>query len=143
MDFPQTTKLAFTIGRLAREGGVSIETVRFYQRRGLLDQPKKPATGGFRLYGDEDLTRLRFIKSAQQLGFSLTEIGELIDHVKHGNCDATRTLTNKKLHAIESQAEELRRVAQTLRSLVAECQDHPNCTDACPVIRKLRSNIWS
>lgn len=140
MDCPQSGRFTYTIGRLARDAGVSIETVRYYQRRGLLDQPKKPDTGGFRLYGDEDLTRIRFIKSAQQLGFTLTEIGELLGYVRTGNCGATQDLAHRKLRAIESQAEALERVAGTLRRLVGECSS--GCTDACPIIHKLKSNDW-
>lgn len=139
MDFPSSSRQAFTIGRLAREAGVSIETVRYYQRRGLLDQPKRPATGGFRLYGDEDLTRIRFIKSAQQLGFTLTEIAELLNHVRTGNCSGTRTLAKDKLRMIETQAEELKRVAQTLRGLVAECQGG-KCDEACPIIHRVHGS---
>ena len=74
--------LSMTIGGLAREGGVGVETVRFYQRRGLLGTPDRPTgtgtTGGVRRYDAEDVRRLRFIRSAQAAGFTLEEIGELL-----------------------------------------------------------------
>ena len=78
----------FTIGRLAREAGVNIETIRYYQRRGLLPQPGRPLQG-FRRYGDEALARLRFIKRAQQLGFTLREIKELLA-IGKGSCAPPR-----------------------------------------------------
>ena len=71
-------KMALRISDLAREGGVGVETVRFYQRKGLLDAPEGEATGG-RHYGSEDVRRLRYIRQAQTAGFTLAEIAELID----------------------------------------------------------------
>lgn len=125
----------FTIGTLAREAGVNVETVRYYQRRGLLRQPQKPL-GGVRSYGEGDLSRLRLIKRAQQLRFTLAEIMTLVVHVENGDCRATKTLANNKLEAINSQLDVLAKVRDTLMSLVAECSGE--CPKSCPVIHGFR-----
>lgn len=131
-----TRKAMLTIGKLAREAGVSVETVRYYQRRGLLDQPSKPEMGGYRSYTGNDVGRLRFIKHAQQMGFSLSEIGELIAHVEDTNCHATKVLAEKKLKTIETQLEALEKIRETLKDLVTACRR--DCPTACPVIRRFK-----
>ncbi|MDD5329747.1 MAG: MerR family transcriptional regulator [Sulfuricella sp.] len=130
-----TRKAVLTIGKLARDAGVSVETIRYYQRRGLLVQPSKPEMGGYRSYGESDAGRVRFIKHAQQMGFSLAEIGELIEHVDDTNCHAARVLSEKKLKVIETQLEALEKIRETLRSLVGECRR--DCPQNCRVIQKL------
>lgn len=124
-----------TIGKLARELEVSVETIRYYQRRGLLNQPSKPKMGGFRAYGEADVARVRFIKRAQLMGFSLAEISELIVHMEDTNCHAAKTLAEAKLKVIETQLVELERIQETLKSLVVSCRR--DCPHACPVLRKL------
>ncbi len=128
-------KGVLTIGKLAREVDVSVETIRYYQRRGLIAQPGKPKMGGFRAYGESDVVRMRFIKRAQQMGFSLAEISELIVHMEDTNCHAAKTLAEAKLKVIETQLEELGRIQETLKSLVVSCRR--DCPHACPVLRKL------
>ena len=88
---------AFTIGRLAKAADVNIETIRHYQRQQLINTPEKPL-GGFRHYPDNDVDRIRFIKRAQQLGFSLKEIRELLNlrSDSTANCDEMCLLTEKK-----------------------------------------------
>ena len=86
----------FTIGAFADAGGVNVETIRFYQRKGLLTEPEKPL-GGIRRYGLEDVTRVRFIKSAQRLGFSLEEIAELLRLEDGAHCQEASSLATRKL----------------------------------------------
>ena len=93
-----------TIGTLARKAGVNIETIRYYQRRGLLQEPPKPVEG-YRLYPLESVQRILFIKRAQRLGFSLEEIINLLQ-LGEGNCNETKTLAMQKLSAIETRLEE-------------------------------------
>lgn len=127
-------KVMLTIGKLAREAEVSVETIRYYQKRGLLIQPSKPEMGGFRTYSERDVGRVRFIKRAQQLGFTLSEISELVIHTDNKNCQAAKMLTEKKLKTIEIQLEALEKIRATLKSLVVDC--HSECTQSCPVLRK-------
>lgn len=131
-----TRKAGLTIGKLAREAGVSVETIRYYQRRGLLIQPSKPEIGGYRTYGESDAGRVRFIKHAQQMGFSLAEIAELTAHVDNTNCHATKILAKKKLKTIETQLEALEKIRETLKTLVIEC--HRDCPHNCQVIRRFK-----
>ena len=112
---------ALTIGALAGASNVNVETVRYYQRRGLLAEPARPL-GGHRRYGIDDVKRIRFIKRAQQLGFSLEEISQLLAlEKKGGNCRETRGLAEKKLAMIETRIADLSRMQQLLKELVAEC----------------------
>ena len=85
-----------TIAGLAREGGVGVETVRFYQRRGLLPEPERPM-GSVRRYGPNEVGRLQFIRRAQAMGFSLDEIAGLLEVKGQRACEQTRRLTEKKL----------------------------------------------
>lgn len=134
-----TRKIGLTIGKLAREAGVSVETIRYYQKRGLLLQPNKPEMGGYRSYCEEDVGRLRFIKHAQQMGFSLAEIVELLTHIDEMNCHATKVLAEKKLKTIEDQLVALEKIRTNLRTLVKECRR--DCPHNCPVIHKLYSGF--
>ncbi len=109
-----------TIGRLAREAGVNVETVRYYQRRGLLPEPPRPA-GGIRRYPHATVARIRFIKRAQRLGFTLTEIGELLS-LGDGHCDEVQALARRKCAAIEARIRDLETMAVALRALLSQCE---------------------
>ena len=91
-----------TIGIFAKRAGVNVETIRFYQRKGLLLEPKKPY-GGIRRYSHADIARLRFIKSAQQLGFSLDEIAELLRLEDGAHCGEARELAERKLEDVRNK----------------------------------------
>lgn len=125
-----------TIAGLARLGGVGIETVRYYQRRGLLKVPKRPATGGlgggFRRYGEEDVRRLRFIRSAQQAGFSLTEISKLIRLHATNDRSRARDLAQKRIAALDKQIAELEAARASLRNLARACSAGP--AGPCPIL---------
>jgi MerR family mercuric resistance operon transcriptional regulator len=124
---------ALTIGRLARAAGVHVETIRYYQRRGLLATPRKPP-GGIRLYPPETLARLRFIKRAQQLGFALREIRELLA-LGGGRCTDTRQLAETHLAQIEQRLRDLGKMRRTLAGLIRRCRSGRERT--CPIVETL------
>lgn len=109
-----------TIGRLAAEAGVNVETVRYYQRRGLMPEPPKPR-GGFRTYGEEAVARLRFIQRAQRLGFTLREVAELLA-LGDGACDAVRERAAAKRGEIEARIRDLEAMQAELGELERRCR---------------------
>ena len=111
-----------TIGALARRAGIGVETIRFYERRGLVPRPPRPATG-FRAYPEKTLARVRFIRQAQALGFTLKEIAALLAlRVAPGtDCAAVRTRAAAKLADVEARLAELERLRGALARLVAAC----------------------
>lgn len=122
-----------TIGQLARAGGVNVETVRYYQRRGLLITPGKPVSG-VRRYTAETLGRLRFIKRAQELGFTLREIAELLK-LGDGSCQETRTIAERRLADIEARIHDLESMRDTLGKLIHTCR--AGNRPPCPIIASL------
>lgn len=127
--------VALTIGKLAKDAGVNVETIRYYQRRGLLDEPAKPL-GGHRRYPDDMVKRLRFIKRAQALGFTLTEVGGLLTLDKPGACTETRALAARKLALIQQKMADLAAMQHVLAGLVQQC-DAGDGRAACPIIEVL------
>jgi MerR family mercuric resistance operon transcriptional regulator len=120
-----------TIGGLAKAAGVGVETVRYYQRRGLLPEPARSA-GEIRRYGDEELKRLRFIRSAQAAGFTLNEIGELLELSASDDRPRARELAQSRVAAIDAKIEELRTARNALAALAAECAKQRG--GACPIL---------
>ena len=116
-----TKKTKFTIGRLAHVAGVNIETVRYYQKIGLLQQPEKPKLGGFRTYSESDVWRIRLIKRAQELEFTLAEIARLIDLVESGDCDSLRREAAAKIAAIDTQIDALASSRTQLVKMIERC----------------------
>jgi MerR family mercuric resistance operon transcriptional regulator len=110
---------SLTVGALAKAGGVGVETIRFYQRKGLLATPTRD--GGIRRYAPEDLRRLRFIRQAQGAGFTLEEIGELLALDAGEDRPRVRELATARLQALDGKIAELDRARQALRRLAAEC----------------------
>ena len=127
-----------TIGRLAKAAGVNVETIRYYQRRGLVDEPSKPL-GGHRRYAPSAATRVRFIKRAQQLGFTLEEVTALLRLEDGQSCRETRVLAERKLAVIEERIADLDRMRRLLKGLIAECVagQRPR---SCPIIATLTAN---
>lgn len=123
---------SFTISRLAAFADVHVETVRYYQRQGLLPQPVRPA-GGVRRYGQEELTRLQFIRRAQRMGFSLQEIAGLLEVTGRLACEQTRQLTERKLADVRLRLGELRQLERELLGLIAECSQ-ATAGDCCPTL---------
>jgi len=124
-----------TIGRVAEAAGVNVETIRFYQRLGLLAEPTRPP-GGVRRYGGEFVSRLRFVKRAQQLGFSLAEIQRLLALEDPQSCGKARSLAAEKLALVEARLADLARMRNVLKELVARC-DVRRGKVACPIIATL------
>jgi MerR family mercuric resistance operon transcriptional regulator len=114
--------MTMTIGKLAEAGGVGVETVRYYQRRGLLEEPERGALyGGVRRYGEPDLRRLRFIRSAQAAGFTLEQIAELLDLNARNDRPRARELARERLEALDAKIAELSQARDALRKLAHEC----------------------
>ena len=126
------TTLAMTIGRLAAAAGVHVETVRYYQRRGLLHEPSR-ALGSVRRYGTEDVGRLQFIRRAQAMGFSLDEIAGLLEVKGQRACEQTRLLTERKLTEVRQRLQDLRRLEADLEMMVEQCH-HVSKGAACPTL---------
>jgi MerR family mercuric resistance operon transcriptional regulator len=110
---------SLTVGALAAAGGVGVETIRFYQRRGLLPTPTRD--GGIRRYGGDDLRRLRFIRQAQTAGFTLEEIGELLALDAGEDRARVRLLAARRIEALDARMAELQRARDSLQRLAAEC----------------------
>ncbi|MCL4690064.1 MAG: Hg(II)-responsive transcriptional regulator [Burkholderiales bacterium] len=125
-----------TIGALAEGAGVTVETIRFYQRKGLLPAPDKPP-GGIRRYDGAVVDRLRFIKAAQRLGFSLEEVGELLELDDGSNCRQVREKAERKLGDVRGKLAELSRIEGVLADLVARCRVERGRM-RCPLIAELR-----
>lgn len=121
MDIGPNAKAKLTIGRLARAGGVSVTTVRYYQRRGLIRLPEKPPSGSFRSYGERDLERLLLIRQTQELGFTLSEIAVLIRHIEERNCQAVLTLVDRKRQDVARQIATLTAMRKALERLAESC----------------------
>lgn len=124
-----------TIAGVAAAAEVSVETVRYYQRRGLLHQPVRPL-GGVRRYASADVDELRFIKRAQGMGFTLEEIRSLLKLRRQDACQATRALALSKLQLIDTNIRELKRLRKELAKLVTACNANTRESD-CPVIERL------
>ena len=124
-----------TIGSLAQELGINVETVRYYQRRGLLEEPRRPP-GGVRHYSGEHARRLHFIKEAQKLGFSLDEIGELLSLEDGLHCREVEKIAGRKLATVRERMTQLRRMERVLARLVGKCHVTSG-TVRCPLIASL------
>lgn len=125
-----------TIGRLARAAAVGVETIRFYQRKGLIPEPTRPQ-GGIRLYGEPDVARVCFIKAAQRLGFSLDEVGELLRLDDGTRCTEARFLAEHKLTDVRARLADLQRIEASLAKLVTLCGSGRGKL-RCPLIETLR-----
>ncbi len=126
--------MALTIGQVATAANVNIQTIRYYERRGLFAAPRRTASG-YRQYAPDAVIRLRFIKHAQELGFSLQEIQELLGlRVRHGAaCDAVERKTRDKIELVQERIRHLQRMKRTLERLAAACADR-RPTDECPIL---------
>lgn len=124
-----------TIGTLAKRGSVNVETIRYYQRRGLLQEPAKPQ-GGFRRYTPDAVRRVRFIKRAQTLGFTLEEIMGLFTLDERKACSETRGIASHKLELIEEKIADLSKMKRALSRLVRAC-DAASAGAPCPIIHLL------
>ena len=132
-DDPQT----LTIGALAAAAGVGVETIRFYQHKGLLPLPRR-RPGSVRRYGPAELARLRFIKSGQRIGFSLDEIAQLLRLEDGTHCNEARAIAEHKLADIRQRLDDLQRMETALAALVARCGAGRGKV-SCPLISALQA----
>lgn len=132
----ETPSEGLTIGAFAKAAGVNVETIRFYQRKGLLVEPAKPL-GGIRHYREAEIARVGFIKSAQRLGFSLDEVGELLRLEDGTHCQEARQLAERKLKDIRRKLTDLQCLEAALASLVRACRGRRSNV-CCPLVTALR-----
>ncbi len=121
---------SLTIGKFAAAAAVGVETIRFYQRKGLLDEPTRES--GIRRYGDADLRRLRFIKQAQTAGFTLHEIKELLELDKSEDRSRARSMARARIEALDERIAKLKRARDALRRLAQECGE--GSSGPCPIL---------
>lgn len=129
---------SMTIGRLARAAAVGVETIRYYQGRGLLPVPV--AIGAFRYYPVTLIDRIRFIKRAQELGFSLDEITELLRLEDGTNRNSIRRIASNRLSQIDQKLSDLKRMQRVLKHLVTQCE-HTRAEVPCPIIASLTRTV--
>jgi MerR family mercuric resistance operon transcriptional regulator len=125
---------SYTIGQLASEAGVNVETIRYYQRRKLFPKPKR-ALGHMRRYGNSAVVRLRFIKCAQRLGFTLREIDDLLELLEPMSCSKTRTIAAAKLEQVDQRIRELQALREEFTVLIAKCDSNSD-ESRCPIIER-------
>lgn len=126
---------SLTIGAFAKAAGVNVETIRFYQQRGLLPTPERPH-GSIRRYGSSDVARVRFVKAAQRLGFSLDDVGQLLKLEDGTHCSEASELAALRLADVRAKLSDLARIEAALSKLVSECQGHHDNV-SCPLIAAL------
>jgi Hg(II)-responsive transcriptional regulator len=128
---------SLTIGKVAKRAGVGVETLRFYQRKGLIDKPPR-RDSGYRQYPADTVNRVRFIKSAKELGFSLREIRELmaLSIAPRANCTPVKKRAEAKIGDIEEKICALQRMKQSLQKLVAACSGKGSVS-TCPILEAL------
>ena len=124
----------FTIGKLARESGVGVETVRFYERKGLVKRPS--VKEGFRKYTVEDAKRIRFIKRAQDLGFTLREIKGLLDLNSNprSTCSDVKSQTDAKMKEVDGKIRDLQKMKKSLKNLFEACGDSKEALAHCQIL---------
>lgn len=130
------TKQVLTIGSLAKLAGVNVETIRYYQRRGYLHEPKKPL-GGVRHYSESDVSRIHFIKSAQRLGFTLEEISLLLKLEDGTHCVEAKEIAEQKLVNVRSKLADLKSIEKVLSGLVNKCNISRGKV-CCPLIDSIQ-----
>lgn len=126
----------FTIAGLAQAAGVNVETIRFYQRKGLLAEPERPP-GGIRRYGAAEVARVRFIKAAQRVGFTLDQIASLLKLDDGAHCAEARQIAEQKLADVRHRLADLQRIETALIALVEQCSAHRGKV-SCPLIASLQ-----
>ena len=126
---------SMTIGRLAKEAGVNIDTIRYYERNGLIPEPvRRPS--GYREYETGDVRRLRFIGRAKQLGFTLAEIAELMSLSADRDVGGVKRRAEQRLDQVEHKIKELQRVRKGLKALIDACPGHGDL-ESCPIVAAL------
>ena len=131
------TMQEITIGHVASAAGVSVETVRFYERKKLIVQPQRPAEG-YRRYGTDTVERIRFIRQAQELGFTLAEIRELLELRidPRNNCADVKQRAEAKIDDVDQKIEALRKMRHALVAITQRCSGQGNVSE-CPILEAL------
>ncbi len=124
-----------TISKVAKTLNINVETVRFYERRGLIAQPPKPEIG-YRQYPEDTVNRIRFIKRAQELGFTLEEIANLLS-LNDRPCSQVQDLAEHKLSAVKEKMADLHRLEKALKALLVQCHNNDD-ESHCPIIESLQ-----
>jgi len=128
------------IGAVATRSGLTVDTIRFYEKQGLVAKPRRTA-GGFRLYSEQDLDRLSFVSRAQALGFSLTEIRELLllRDTSSETCSHVHDLLDQKLLAVKQKIAELQKLEKQLKDARSRCDLAlaQECSESCPVVEEI------
>lgn len=129
--------MSMKISSVAEAAGVEVSTVRYYERRGLVPEPPR-SDSGYRQYDESVVHRIRFVREAQQLGFTLEEIEELLELRVEGpgSCEAVEAATREKARAVDQKIRELRRLRAVLARLARACEEQ-EATDECPVLAML------
>lgn len=125
-----------TVGALAHAANVGVETVRYYQRRGLMPEPPR-VPGAVRRYGERDVARLHFIRTAQRLGFSLDEVAQLLELEDGTHCREARTIAKTRRDEIRARLRDLRRIEAALTRLLQRCETARGNV-CCPLIASLK-----
>lgn len=126
-----------TIGRLAKLANINVETIRFYQKQDLIQQPPKPEQG-YRVYSDESLIQLLFIQRAKLVGFTLAEVKNLLALGEQGNCDETKKLAQQKLTLVNGKLTDLVQLKHTLETFIIDCENR-NPIEECPIIQAFKN----
>ncbi len=134
----KTRPNSLTVGSFAAAAGVNVETIRFYQHKGLLPRPQR-SYGSIRRYGESDVARVKFVKSAQRLGFSLDEIAGLLRLEDGTHCAEARVVAEQKLEDVRAKLDDLRRIESVLTRLIDRCGASRG-TIACPMIAALHAH---
>ena len=124
-----------TIGQLARQSDVNVETIRYYQRIGLIEEPQKPLQG-YRRYPASIIDRIHFIKRAQELGFTLNEITDLLS-LSDQNCDQAREIAEQKYEVIQQRLNDLKAMQTELKKLITACRNNEDGENRCAIIETL------
>jgi len=130
--------MKLTIGKLAKASEVTVETIRYYQRIGLLEEPGKPSSG-YRHYPVNAIDRVRFIKRAQQAGFTLKEIAQLLS-LDAGHCADVREIAEQKCRQIDAQIKDLTVLRSVLDNLIKRCRSDSSA-ERCSLIDALSNNV--
>jgi MerR family transcriptional regulator, copper efflux regulator len=125
----------YSIGQVAKQSNVSVETIRYYEKEGLIEEPERKESG-YRQYKGEAIARLSFILQAKELGFSLKEIGELLSIKPDAKCSAVKQLAQEKLGDIESKIKMLQRMRKSLKKLINVCPGQAPISD-CPILEAI------
>lgn len=129
----------YFVGQIAEKAGINVETIRYYEKLKLLPRPKRKQDSKYRIYDEDDLKRLLFIKRAKELGFTLKEIKELLDLRidSRAKCGDVKHLTEHKLKDVDNRINDLKKIRNVLVKLINQCVNEEVSSDACPILESI------